>query len=324
MKKKGNKKNILILVITIMIGVLIGFIIGKNQVSGESDSTTTTKIVETQVSTQTIEKTLTGSGQITAASTEKLSLSTSKYFKTMCVEEDDKVLAGDPILQYSNGTYLTANYDCVIVSYSVPDTGSICTSSHYVEVENLETLAMTLSIEESEINNVEVGQSVEIVLSAYEDVTYEGTITKINATGTYSSSGSSFTTTIQFENDGNAKVGMSASCTILLQSVENAIAVPVAAVQTENGNKYVVIVKSDGTTENVTIETGISDDSYVQVLSGLTGNETIQMIQTTSNITFGLGSSSSSSSTFSGMGGSMPSSSGGNMPSFSGGEMPSR
>lgn len=315
MKKDKKKKYIVIAIITIIIvGIAIAIIINKNK-STSSESTSSSTIVEKQVTTQNIQKTLTGSGQITTSGTEKLTLTTTKYFSTMCVEDDDTVKEGENILEYTDGTYLTAPYDCVIASYSVPDTGSKCTSSNYVQVKNISTLDMTLSVNESEINSVSVGQSVSITVNAVDNKTYTGKITKIDSVGTYSSSGSTFTSTIEFENDGNVKIGMSASCTIILEEADNCIAVPIEAVQTSGTTKYVIVVKDDGTTENTTVETGISNDSYVQIKSGLTGNETVQMIETTLTLSSSKKSTSSSSSSsqgqFSGMmsgsmSGSMP------------------
>lgn len=295
MKNKKIKKVLLIILIIIIfiVGIFVGSLIEKNKVNIGNSGETATQIVEVEVGTQTIENTLTSSGEVISSGTEKLELDTSKYFNTMCVEENDIVLAGENILEYSNGTYLTAEYDCLISGYSVPETGSICTSSNYIEVENLENMQLQIQINESEINKVAKEQEAKIELSALEDKEYTGTIKSINNVGTYSSSGTTFTAIIEFENDGNVKPGMSASCTIVLEKAEDCIAVPIEAVQTSDEQKYVIVSKSDGTTENVNIETGISNDSYVQVLSGLSGGETIQMIQTvntnSSNSNFGGG-----------------------------------
>lgn len=322
MKKINKKKKYIIIsgiILTIIIASIIATIIINKSKNAETSSSTS--LVETQVSTQTIQKTLTGSGQITTSDTEKLTLTTTKYFSTMCVEEDDTVKAGENILKYTDGTYLTATYDCVISSYSVPETGKICTSSNYVQVKNVGTLNMTLSVNESEINSISVGQSVSITVNAIENKTYTGTITKIDSVGTYSSSGSTFTATIEFANDGNIKIGMSASCTIILEEADNCIAVPIAAIQTSGSNKYVIVVKNDGTTENVNVETGISNDSYVQIKSGLSGNETIQMLKTTSTTSTTSSKKSSSSSSSSSSKSSSSSSFGGSI-SEMGGEFP--
>ena len=325
MKNKKVKKFLIILLIIVVFigGIIVGNIMSKIRIN-ETESTQTTQITEVEVGTQTIENTLTSSGQMLSGGTEKLSLSTSKYFETMCVEEDDIVLEGENILQYSNGTYLTAEYDCIIDSYSVPETGSICTSSNYVQVQNLEIMKMEVQISESEINKVQKGQEVEIQLSAFEDKTYTGSITSINNAGTYSSSGTTFSATIEFENDGEVKIGMSASCTIVLEKAENCIAIPINAVQTSDEQKYVVVVNEDGTTKNVNIQTGISNDSYVQVTEGLSGGEKIQMVEivTTNNSNKrgnGMQNSGGQRGDMSEMSGQMPSMPSGDMQMPSGG-----
>lgn len=292
MKNKKLRRFLMVLLVIIVFigGIVCGNLMSKIRLNGD-ESTQTTQITEVEVGTQTIENTLTSSGQMLSGGTEKLSLSTSKYFKTMCVEEDDIVLAGENILQYSNGTYLTAGYDCLIDSYSVPETGSICTSSNYVQVQNLETMTMQVSISESEINKVAKGQEVEIVLSAFEDKTYTGTIKSINNAGSYSSSGSTYAAVIEFENDGEVKIGMSATCSIVIEKAENCIAIPIQAVQTNSDQKYVVVVNEDGTTSDVNINTGISNDTYVQITEGLSGTEKIQMVEIVTTTNSGRGGS---------------------------------
>lgn len=279
------KKKILIISLIIL---LTGgaFVVGRQVGLNTEDSKTKTVITEETVSNHDIKKTLTGSGQVSAKTTEKLELTTTKYFKTMCVEEDDTVLEGENILEYTNGTYLTAPYDLVIENISVPDTESKCTSSNYIEVSNLTTLQTTISISENEIGELKKGQEVEITLTADETKTYTGSITKIDSVGTYSSSGTTFSAIVEFENDGNVKLGMSLSCTVILEEEKDVISVPIDAVhENDNGEEYVNKIKEDGTIEETTIETGIADDSYVQVISGLNLNDKVQIITETTEST---------------------------------------
>lgn len=283
MKKKKSK---IIWVILVLVLVLIGIVVvycnqNTTVVATTKDSSTTTK--EVAVSTQTITKTLTSSGEISSSQEENLELNTYRYFKEIYVEENTFIAEGEKILKYTNGTYLTAPYDCVVTKINVPDAGDQCTSQNYITVQNTESLVMTLSIDEEEIGKVAVGQEVEITVNAYEDNTYIGSITKINEIGSYASNGSSFTATVKFENDGNIKIGMSGSATVTLEKAEEVIAVPVEAVQTQNNTKYVVVKNANGTTENITVDTGISNDAYVEIKSGLTGTETIVMTVTTSS-----------------------------------------
>ena len=314
MKKKKTKIIIAILVVIIIVQMIAIYYL---MTSKTEETNTTTTVKQEKVSTQTIENTLTSSGEIQTSSTEKLTLSTSKYFSTMCVEQEDEVKAGENILEYTNGTYLTAPYDCLISSYSVPETGSICTSSNYIEVKNLDTLMMSLSVDETQISKVAKDQEVEITVNAFEDKTYTGTISKISELGTYSTSGTTYTATVTFENtDDNIKLGMSASCTVVLEKAENVIAVPIEAVQTKQDEKYIVIVNSDGSTSEQVVKTGISNDEYVQITEGLTGSETVQYVQTSTTSTR---SSNGNSNNQGGMMGGMDQSFGGDPSNSRGG-----
>ena len=159
MKSKKTKKVIIaiIMVVIFILGILVGNLIEKNKENEIVNEEETTRIVEVEVGTQTIENTLTSSGEIKSSGTENLELDTTKYFQTMCVEENDIVKTGENILEYTDGTYLVATYDCLINSMSVPETENKCTSSNYIEVENLSNMTMNLSISETEINKIEKG-----------------------------------------------------------------------------------------------------------------------------------------------------------------------
>ncbi len=315
-----KKKIFFIILIILLIGG--AFIIGRQVGLNTEDSKTSTLIKEESVSTQDIKKTLTGSGEVKAKTTEKLELNTSYYFKAMCVEEDDTVKMGENLLEYTNGKYLTAPYDLVVVSKSVPNAESKCTSSNYIEVSNLSTLVTTISINENEINNVNIGQEVVITLTADESKTYTGKVTKVDSIGNYETSGTTFSASIEFENDGFIKLGMSLSCTITLKEEKDALSVPIDAVyQNNEGKDYVVKVNEDGTTTDTIVELGIANDKYVQVKSGLELNDKVQI---TTEVTESSDSSKKSNSSGFGSfssfgGGDKPSGdfqNGGGMPNF--------
>lgn len=90
--------------------------------------------------------------------------------------------------------------------------------------------------------------------------------------------------------------GMSGTVDIFTETVENAVVVPIQAVTVRDFNRLaeegedeatppaaprgedlrrVVFVLRDGKAELVEVQTGISDDTHIEVLSGLTGGETV-------------------------------------------------
>lgn len=271
-----KKKILLILLIVILMSG--SFVIGRQVGLNTEESKTSIVTRQEDVISYDIKKTLTSSGQVQSKTTEKLELNTYRYFEAMCVEDDDTVKAGENLLEYTNGTYLTVPYDCVIISHSVPETGNKCTDSNYIEISNLNTLVTTISINENEINSIALDQAVEITLTADEKKTYTGKVTKIDSVGTYASSGTTFSSTIEFENDGNVKLGMNVSCTLILKEEKQVTCVPIDAVlENSEGKEYVNKVKEDGTIEETIVETGIADENYVQILSGLELNEKVQI-----------------------------------------------
>lgn len=282
MKKKKNSEVIAIIVLIIILAILIYLYVKPTttvQNSVGNASATDSDITEVQVSTRTIENNLSSSGQVSSALDEKIYLYASYYFKELLVDTNVYIAEGTNLVEYKNGKFLTAPYDCVLISSNVPEEDVICTTNHYLQIQSIDTLKMSLSVSETEISKVSIGDEVQITFTSNNDV-ITGYITQISEVGSYSSSGSYFDATVTFENNGNLKIGMSATCEIILEKVENTIAVPINAIQSSDEYKYVIVVNSDGSTSNVNVETGISDDSYIEISSGLSGGETIQMQNT--------------------------------------------
>lgn len=253
-KKKKDKKPIIIIILIIVLGVLIYVYnadgISLNSTASEnttknnsSGSTTTTE--EVNVEMRTIEKTISSSGEISSALNEKLALHATYYFSEIYFSEGDYVEEGKNILQYTNGTYMTAPYNLVIKSVSIPSENAVCKNSHYIEVYSLDSLSIELKVLEKNLSDIKIGQEVKIKLTSDETKEYTGYITKINNSGTYSSNGTTYAATVTFENDGNIKIGMSGTANIILEKAENVLVLPAEAVTTTNGITYVTKIENE-------------------------------------------------------------------------------
>ena len=276
-----KKKRIVIFCLIVVVLVVAGIvIIVSNNVSSGDQKIVETIAKEAEVKEETICTTLTALGEVKAANEEKLTLNTSYYYLTMCVEEDEFVEKGGNILQYTNGKYLVAPYDCVVQSYSLPTAKGKCTSSNYVSIASVDKLYMDINISEEQIDKISVGQEVSIAANYDETKEYNGTITKINAIGDKNNSGTSYAAIASLDNDGMLKLGMSATCTITIEKNENLLALPIEAVQIEDEKRYVNLVKDDST-EKVYIETGLADANNVQIISGLSLGDKVQYESTT-------------------------------------------
>lgn len=277
--KKNRSKIICVLLVAVI--VVLGYIymnIGKEEQS-QIKNTKTDFSEETQtVKKRTIIQQLTSSGEIKTSKTEKLKLNTDKRFKRVCISQNDIVKKGEPILEYTNGSYLYAPYDLVATGISVPEKSKeYCTQMNYIEVQNIEKFYIEMEVKESQIGKLVVGQQVTIEVNALENKTYTGKVSHINPIGIYENKKSVFKVLIEFENDGdrNVKIGMSAFCTVIIQEVKDVIAVPIQSVQKVNKEKYVMIKTQTGEIKKQVVETGISDSNYVEIKTGLSGGENV-------------------------------------------------
>ena len=278
-----KKKVILVLLFICFITIFLVFTFYNENNATENGSTIEMQENTSVASLNSIKTSLTTSGEIVSGNTEKISLNTDYSFSTMCVEEGDSVTEGQKLIKYTNGTYLQAPYNCVLISSSLPEKEEICTSSNYVELKSLDSLAMSLQINESEINKVSIGDEAEIEITSTNEI-LTGYVTQISEVGTYSTSGSTFSAVVSFANNGNLKIGMSASCTIILEEAENALTIPLEALQTDDEqNNYVTVINDDGTSTKQEGEIGIQNDAYVQIISGLSEENKIKVQETSTD-----------------------------------------
>lgn len=163
--------------------------------------------------------------------------------------------------------------------------GQTYSGTDAIVIDNVTSLKATADIDEAQIPNIELGQKVQIKTDATGDDVLEGTVTFVSPTATKNSTKSSDSdsttasvsksratyrvdVTLNGTNE-RLRLGMTAKMTFIIANAKNALAVPSADIQTDfDGSKYVVVQKKDGTTENVTVTTGISDDFYTEIKDG--------------------------------------------------------
>lgn len=148
--------------------------------------------------------------EIISGLSENLELHATYYFSECYVQTNQEIKEGDKILKYTNGTYLVAPYDCVITELNIPDENGKCNNEHYVGISSVNTLALQFKVDESKVNELSIGQSAKIKISAFEEKEIEGYITKISSTA----SNGKFTVTVEFNNDKDIKIGMTASVSV--------------------------------------------------------------------------------------------------------------
>ena len=248
-----------------------------------------------------------------------------------------------------SGTVIDKNYKAGETSEA---NKTLCT------IYDLSYLQMTLNVDELDIADIAVGQTVSVVADALEDRTYEGVVTKVSVVGSTSGGVTTYPVSIRIDETDGLLPGMNVDATILFGSAENVLTIPAAALN--RGNRVLITADSpsaknasaaegsgqggtpgegdampdfggsapegsgdrpniskNGEGQNtsaqgdvagyvsVEVEIGLSDDNYIEIVSGLQEGDTVAYIPTASSGGFGM---------MMGMGG-MPGGMGGGMPS---------
>jgi len=155
-------------------------------------------------------------------------------------------------------------------------------------------------VEESDLNNVAVGNRVNIVFEALPDLTYPGEITSIDPMLVTVSNTSAVQAWADIDTSGHPVdlLGeMNAEVEIVSGETTNALLVPVQALRQIGTDQYVVfVVGEDGELEMRPVEVGLKDYVNAEILSGVQRGEVVSIGETTASASLMSTSSSSSSS----------------------------
>ena len=205
--------------------------------------------------------------------------------------------------------------------YSVDYTESTATSVATLSADK--KMSVTISVDESDILSLDLGQTVTVtVKSVSEDASFAGTLTEINRT---SSSSGVYSAVIEVDKVEGMLSGMTASVSVRIEGVDDAILIPIEALHKTSDGAYVYTSYNEEYQEyggKRDVVTGLENSTYVEIKSGLKVGDTVYYTEQQSAFggfgNFGgMGGFGGSSGFPGGMGGS-----GGTMPDFSGGQMP--
>lgn len=161
-------------------------------------------------------------------------------------------------------------------------------------IYDLSQLTFEMSVDELDVSSVAVGQSVEVTADAFEGRTFSGKVTNISLAGSYSNGVTNYPVTVTLDETGGLLPGMNVDGNIILDQAEDVLVIPVDSLM--RGNR--VYVKDDSVTEAdgavpagfraVEVETGLMNDDYVEIVSGLSEGDQVYVSQSSQTGGFGM------------------------------------
>ena len=180
---------------------------------------------------------------------------------------------------------ITSPISGTIIEKDAKQGDALTSGSTLCVIYDLSYLEMVINVDELQIGALSVGQKVQITADAVTDKTYVGTVTRVSMKGSSSGGTTTYPITIRIDNTDGLRPGMNANAEIVVAEAGNALVVPNAAV-IRGG--YVLVSKKSPSAANavedmdapdgyvyVKVETGVSDDSYTEIKSGLQEDDTV-------------------------------------------------
>lgn len=166
----------------------------------------------------------------------------------------------------------------VVTAIDQPLTGTnITPATATFTVINPESIYFKAEIDQAEVPKISVGQKATIKIDAFPDMVFDSEITYISFVPVTGQSSTVYEIRFKLPVDNknmSYRLGMDGDAQITLQQQDNALTIPLDALNDDNGKSF-VWVKGDKNLTKKYVTTGIENDTDVQILEGLNPNDSV-------------------------------------------------
>jgi RND family efflux transporter MFP subunit len=159
-----------------------------------------------------------------------------------------------------------------------PSTGSN-TSSQDIQrvavIKNDSTPNASVNVSEIDVYKLKTGQPVTLTLDSIPDKTFTGKVISVDRIGSVTSNVTAYPVIVQFDTD-NPQIlpNMAVTANIIISTKTDVLTIPSAAIQTQNGQSTVKVMKNNAP-QSVTVEVGDSSGTDTEIISGLNEGDVV-------------------------------------------------
>lgn len=177
---------------------------------------------------------------------------------------------------------VVAEFNGVVSDLSVVEGASVQEGTQLMVLESFDNVCVEFQASKYALETLALGQPAEINISGRS---YTGTVSKINHVAEANSSGTPMVAArVHIDNpDENIFLGIDAKLKILTASEKGILQAPVEAVNVDSQGQFCYVIEN-GILVKKYVNTGISSETFIQILDGLTENQEI-----VTNSVYGIG-----------------------------------
>jgi HlyD family secretion protein len=185
-------------------------------------------------------------------------------------------------------TRILAPFDCTVLTrpvslgQTVSGAAGFNSGTEILTIANLNEMIVMAHINQADVTRMKEKQSVEIQVESVPGLRMGGHVERIAPQALIKNGIKGFSARIAIDHiDSRVRPGMTSILSIPVASVESALSIPLSAVFTEKGERFVYVKLPDESFERRVVQVGISDYSYAEVQKGLTNGEIVALEQPT-------------------------------------------
>lgn len=147
-----------------------------------------------------------------------------------------------------------------------------------VQIGDLTRMFVDAAVDETDIGQIRPGMKVSMSFDAFPDETFEGIVQRTEPRGVTDQNITTIKTRIELRKpDPRLRPGMNGECEFLVAEKKGVLVIPLRAVRTEQGRKFVQVLPADPAAKPVSreVQVGMQTSDSVEVLSGLKEGEKV-------------------------------------------------
>jgi len=208
---------------------------------------------------------------------------TERDLATNSLERADKAFR--QVDERLSKTKILAPFDCTVLTrpvslgQTVSGSAGFNSGTEIMTIANLNDMVVNAHVNQVDVSRLHTNQWVEIQVEAVPGLRMTGVIDRIAPQATVKNNLKGFAGRIVIKDiDPRVRPGMTANLSIPVAAADNVLSVPLAAVFTEQGERY-VFVKKDDKFERRSVQIGLSNTDFAEVQNGLEEGETVSLVQ---------------------------------------------
>ena len=196
--------------------------------------------------------------------------------RTLKVKEAEQALA--EAKEKLDKSEITSPFAGVVTRVNVQEGDTFGANNPAIIVVDPTEIEVNAIVDEVDVLRVREGQEALVALQSLPELQFTGTVKQVSLLSSRAQGIVSYPIVVEFSAPRAAALlreGLSTLVSIVVREEKDVLIVPVRAVTLSGRDRIVKVVREDGSTEDRTIQLGLSDGESVQILEGLEEGEKV-------------------------------------------------